>query len=118
MIEIDQLNDRRTAERTEVVASARVRRIRGKSSNAYGVAITDVSLIGMSFLTSDIFRPGDIVVVTLSDIEVRFELHGYVRRVDRHPHTDRINVIGVEYLRTPSTEAVATRVASWLQSRR
>jgi len=82
----DNVVDNRRTSRADVSLVARIRRVRSTIDQAHrtpaaGIAVTDISLLGLSFATNLRFDVDDLVEIDLSWRGTEIEFHGVVRHV-------------------------------------
>lgn len=110
--------EHRRAKREEVSLVARVRPVPSTIDMAWrspplGVAIMDISVLGLSFLTNEHFDQEDVVEVDLSWGGATISLHGVVK----HVHTKAtLSTVGIQYLITASTKHAIANLSHWLQT--
>lgn len=112
------LDEHRRAARTDVSLIARVRPVPSTIASAHripaiGIAVTDISLLGLSFLTTRQFKPGDLVEVDLSWRGADISFHGVVRHADSR---SGLHTVGIQFLITASTKHAVAMLSEWLQT--
>lgn len=114
--------DHRRVGRAEVSLVARVRPVRSTIDMAHrvpalGVAVMDISTLGLSFLTDRGFSVDDLVEVELSWRGVDIFFHGVVRHVHERVGSPDLVHVGVQFLITPSTKHAVESLSEWLLQR-
>jgi len=111
-------DEHRRAARTDVSLIARVRPLRStndlaRRSRSLGIAVTDVSLLGLSFLTDQPFDIDDLLEVDLSWRGVEISFHGVVRHVLVR---SSLRTVGIQFVITQSTKHAIATLKEWLST--
>ena len=78
---------------------------------ATGVAVTDISLLGLSYMSNHHVSVGDLVEIDLSWRGVDTYFHGTVRHVE---FRSGLYCVGIQYVVTPSTKQSLATLREWL----
>jgi len=111
-------DEHRKAARTDVSLIARVRPLRStndlaRRTRSIGIAVTDVSLLGLSFLTDQLFNVGDMLEVDLAWGSAEISFHGAVRHVDVR---SSLSTVGIQFVLTQSTKHAVATLRDWMET--
>jgi hypothetical protein len=113
--------EHRRVARAEVSLVAKVRPVRStvylsRTVTAMGVAVMDISTLGLSFLTDLHFDVDELVEVELSWASSELFFHGVVRHVEPRGPKGGLSTVGIQYLITASTKHAIETLRRWLQT--
>jgi hypothetical protein len=115
--------ENRAATRSEIILVARVRTSNkltrfdddpASSAPEYGVAIHDLSMSGLSFLTDQSFPKGCVVEMRILWGDRELLLYG-VAKYERRFNRTGIHIIGVQFIRLPVDNGDLEALQTWLR---
>ena len=84
-----------------------------RRTRSIGIAVTDVSLLGLSFLTDQPFAIDDLVEVDLIWRGAEISFHGVVRHI--HVRSS-LSTVGIQFVITQSTKHAVATLKEWMST--